>query len=88
MKRSSASTNPGTSGRSSSPGGTGEPPTKRIVFEPLQLGRIANLDELEVIKLIVSSENKTNELCSSSKGQDASVSKPEAWTEVDPKSAD
>ena len=29
------------------PGGT-EPPAKRIVFEPLQLGSITNLEELDV----------------------------------------
>merc|ERR1719391_1442464 len=30
------------------PGGGSEPPAKRIVFEPLQLGSITNLEELDV----------------------------------------
>ena len=31
----------------SEPGGT-EPPTKKVVFEPLQLGAINNIEELDV----------------------------------------
>ena len=34
-------------GADEDPGGV-EPPTKKIVFEPLQLGSITNLDELDV----------------------------------------
>lgn len=47
MKRSAAASVGSGSG---SPGSTSaaEPPTKRIVFEPLQLGTIANLEELDV----------------------------------------
>jgi E3 ubiquitin-protein ligase BRE1 len=33
---------------SSGSGGGGQPPAKKIVFEPLQLGPISNLEELEV----------------------------------------
>ena len=57
MKRSITGDPPGTpsaSQGSSSGGGTSEGPAskKRIVFEPIQLGPIANLEELEVIHLV------------------------------------
>ena len=51
MKRSATGDPPGTpSGSQASASGTSEGPAskKRIVFEPIQLGPIANLEELEV----------------------------------------
>ena len=58
MKRSATGDPPGTpsaSQGSSSGGGTSEGPAskKRIVFEPIQLGPIANLEELEVKFLFI-----------------------------------
>jgi len=48
MSKRSAAVAAAGDGSPSSAGGSGPPPPKKIVFEPLQLGPISNLEELEV----------------------------------------